>query len=143
MKCKKKCSETEQKTSLMEKCLSQIQTLPVNQGNRGPYVHLQKIISEAGISQTDAYDHLQAEGLINCKGKWDSELVDFGHVIKHEYFGVDQAKDLERYYSHDLVSPHGRKFFEEFFRITAGKRNRGSSKSEKNFYTFFQTKNKK
>lgn len=143
MQRKNKGSMMEQKTAQMEKCLSQIQTLPVNQGNNGPYVHLQKIISRAGISETEAYDHLQAEGLINCKGKWDSELIDFGHVIKHEYYGVDQAKDLERYYSYDLVSPHGRKFFEQFFLIAAGKRNRSSSKSEKIFYTIFQAKNKK
>lgn len=96
--------------------IANIPNMPVHNSSKAPYIHLEAIISESGLTQTDAYDLLEAYGLRNCRGKWDDEMIDFGFVIRHEFYGVHGEKQVERFYSYDLVSPHGAYFFKQFFR---------------------------
>ena len=107
----------QEKKQAIDELMAYIQNMPVHKGSKEPYIHLEAIISEAGISQQDAYDLLEAHGLRGCRGKWDDQLTDFGYVFTHEFYGVHAEKQVERFYSYELVSPHGAYFFREFFKL--------------------------
>jgi len=81
------------------------------------YLPLELIVSAFDRRQEYANILLQIHRYRDCQGKWCDELLKYGYVMTTTHIGICPHYKIEKSYTKELVSPHGRIFFKRFFEL--------------------------
>jgi len=90
---------------------------PASGGKGYPYIHFPDLLDKWNLSKEEAHDICQVYHLRDPRGKWADDVLKYGLLLTHQYEGRIITWGLDRWYNHEILTPHGHQFFAEFFAI--------------------------